>query len=250
MNFHLRFIVMRSFNIANCSAAALVAATCLLGTTIRPAPAAADPQEVGVWYDDTGKGAVKIEICTPTTLCGKIYWLQEPMAGDGQPKVDRYNPDASQRTRPICGLPVLGDLEQLSGGGFDNGWVYDPKEGKSYSVALDLVGPDTLKVTGYKGMRFLGKSFIWTRAPADLPSCAPDAASAPEAVHPGDAKKQKQATGATKKPSKTASGTSASGASKAGATDVAAATHKKKKPPEKAVATQPQPKAQPPVASN
>jgi uncharacterized protein (DUF2147 family) len=55
-------------------------------------------------------------------------------------------------------LPVLGDLEQLSEGGFDNGWVYDPKEGKSYSVALDLVGPDKLKVTGYKGMRFLGKA--------------------------------------------------------------------------------------------
>jgi len=238
LNFDLRFIVMRSFNIANCSAAALVVATCLLGATIRPVPAAADPKEVGVWYDDTGKGAVKIEICTPTTLCGKIYWLQEPMASDGQPKVDRYNPDASQRGRPICGLPVLGDLVQLSGGGFDNGWVYDPKEGKSYDVALDLVDADTLKVTGYKGMRFLGKSFIWTRAPADLPSCAPDAAAAPGPV-------KKEAAGATKKPSKTAAG-----AAKPAATNVAATTHKKKKTPEKAVATQPQPQPQPPVASN
>ncbi len=239
MRFHLRFIVMRSFNIANCSAAALAVATCLLGAAIRPAPAAADPKEVGVWYDDTGKGAVKIEICTPTTLCGKIYWLQEPMASDGQPKVDRYNPDASQRSRPICGLPVLGDLVQLSGGGFDNGWVYDPKEGKSYDVALDLIDADTLKVTGYKGMRFLGKSFIWTRAPADLPSCAPDAASAP-----GPAKK-KEAAGATKKPSKTAAG-----AAKPAVTNVAATAPKKKKSPEKAVATQPQPQPRQPVASN
>ncbi|RUP07558.1 MAG: DUF2147 domain-containing protein [Hyphomicrobium sp.] len=238
MSFHLRFIVMRSFNIANSSAATLAVATCLLGATIGPAPAAADPKEVGVWYDDTGKGAVKIEICTPTTLCGKIYWLQEPMS-DGQPKVDRYNPDASQRSRPICGLPVLGDLVQLSGGGFDNGWVYDPKEGKSYDVALDLIDADTLKVTGYKGMRFLGKSFIWTRAPADLPSCAPDAAAAPGPV-------KKEAAGATKKPSKTAAG-----AAKPAATNVAATTtHKKKKAPDKAVATQPQPQPQQPVASN
>lgn len=136
-------------------------------------PAFADPREVGIWYDDTGKGAVKIEICTPTTLCGKIYWLKEPLGTNGEPKIDRYNPEPSMRARPICGLPVLGDLQQLSEGGFDNGWVYDPKEGKSYSVALDLVAADTLEVTGYKGMRFLGKSFIWTRVLADLPSCAP-----------------------------------------------------------------------------
>jgi hypothetical protein len=102
------------------------------------------------------------------------------MTPKGEPKIDRYNPEPTMRTRPICGLPVLGDLQQLREGGFDNGWVYDPKEGKSYSVALDLIGPDKLKVTGYKGMRFLGKSFIWTRAPDDLPACGGDAAATPD----------------------------------------------------------------------
>ena len=236
LGFHLRFIVMRCLNIANCSGAALVAATFLLGFAMRPAPAAADPKEVGVWYDDTGKGAVKIEICTPTTLCGKIFWLKDPMADNGKPKIDKFNPEPSMRTRPTCGLPVLGDLEKISDGGFDNGWVYDPKEGKSYSVALDLVGPNTLKVTGYKGMRFLGKSFIWKRAPVDLPSCAPDAASTTPA-QPADAKKQ--ATNATKK------NKSPSAASKLGAADVTASSHKKKKAEKAAATSQP-----PPVASN
>ncbi len=235
MSFHLRFIVMRCFNIASCSGAALVATAFLFGFTMNAGSAAADPKEVGVWYDDTGKGAVKIEICTPTTLCGKIYWLKEPMADDGKPKIDRYNPEPTMRTRPICGLPVLGDLEKISDGGFDNGWVYDPKEGKSYSVALDLVGPDTLKVTGYKGMRFLGKSFIWTRAPVDLPSCDSDAASLP-VPKPVEVKKQ-----AAKKKDK-----SATAASKLGAADVTPTTHKKKKA-EKAATTTTQ---APPVASN
>jgi uncharacterized protein (DUF2147 family) len=234
LTFHLRFIVMRCFNIANCSGAAFVAAGLFLGLTTQSAPAAADPKEVGIWYDDTGKGAVKIEICTPTTLCGRIYWLKEPMADDGQPKMDRYNPEPSMRNRPICGLPIMGDLEQLRGGGFDNGWVYDPKVGKSYSVALDLVGPDTLKVTGYKGMRFLGKSFIWTRAPGDLPPCV-TAASVPAPVP------AKRTQAANVKKSK-----ATSGASKLGAADVASASHKKKKKKAaRAAATQP-----PPVASN
>jgi uncharacterized protein (DUF2147 family) len=157
----------------------LSAAAVVLGFAVCVTPAAADPAETGIWYDDTGKGAVKIEICTPTTLCGKIYWLKNPLTDKGQPKTDAYNPEPGMRKRPICGLPVLGDLEQMSEGGFDNGWVYDPKEGKSYSVALDLINHDKLKVTGYKGMRFLGKSFIWTRAPADLPGCDKTAAAAP-----------------------------------------------------------------------
>jgi len=209
--FILRFIVMRCTNSSRTSGSLLALLTILAGAVIGSATASADPREAGVWYDDTGKGAVKIEICTPTTLCGKIYWLQEPMATNGQPKTDRYNPDSTMRTRPICGLPVLGDLEQISGGGFDNGWVYDPKEGKSYSVALDLIGPDTLKVTGYKGMRFLGKSFIWTRAPADLPPCNNDAASAPDAGHKNAASKKTAAAPKAKAGAKAASDSKSKG---------------------------------------
>lgn len=176
MAFQLRFIVMHYAIAAIRNGAALGVSLLLGGVASVTTPAVAEPREVGVWYDDTGKGAVKIEICTPTTLCGKIYWLKEPMNAEGKPKTDRYNPDPSMRNRAICGLPVLGDLEQMSEGGFDNGWVYDPKEGRSYSVALDLVTGDQLKVTGYKGMRFLGKSFMWTRAPSDLQSCSSDTA--------------------------------------------------------------------------
>jgi uncharacterized protein (DUF2147 family) len=226
---HLRFIVMRPTNIMKSSTVALRHATLLFGLSLCAGAAAADPREAGIWYDDTGKGAVKIEICTPTTLCGKIYWLKEPLNAKGTPKTDAYNPDPSLRSRPICGLPILGDLEQLSEGGFDNGWVYDPKEGKSYSVALELVASDKLQVTGYKGMKFLGKSFIWTRAPKDLPACATDAAAVP-----GKAGAEKVSTGS--------SGKTAAPASKLGASGVASDRKTKK------VARTPTP--QHPVASN
>lgn len=213
---------MRAIDNSNRSAASPVRLALVLGLVLAAAPAVAEPGEVGIWYDDTGKGAVKIEICTPTTLCGRIYWLKEPLNANGEPKTDKFNPEPSMRNRFICGLPVLGNLEQLSDGGFDNGWVYDPKVGKSYDVALDLVGPDQLKVTGYKGIRLLGKSFIWTRAPADLPPCTTDTAATPA---PGrlDSRGQANAGGSAQKPA------AKPAAAKLGASGASAADRKAKK---------------------
>ena len=132
--------------------------------------AAAPGKEIGIWYDDTAEGAIKIEPCGPK-LCGKLVWLKEPLNDKGQPRFDRHNPDESKRKRPICGLPIFGDLQRQSDGSWDSGWVYDPHEGKSYSFTFTLAGPDKLQVTGYLGMKLLGKTMNWTRAPADLPAC-------------------------------------------------------------------------------
>ncbi len=129
--------------------------------------ASADPRETGVWYDDSGKGAVRLSVCG-NNLCGHIYWLKDPLNAEGKPLIDRHNPNEGQRTRPICGLQVIGGLAPMEGGEWDSGWIYDPKEGKSYSVAVALAGPDTLKVTGYLMMKMMGRTLTWKRAPDDL----------------------------------------------------------------------------------
>lgn len=135
-------------------------------------------KEAGVWYDDTGKGAVEIYPCADK-LCGRIVWLKEPVGKDGQPLNDGYNPNPSMRSRTICGLQILGNLARQSDGTLDGGWVYDPKVGKSYDAAIALEDRNNLTLTGYKGVKLLSKSFTWTRAPANLPSCNVLPASAP-----------------------------------------------------------------------
>lgn len=127
--------------------------------------------ESGVWYDDTGKGAVEIQPCG-NALCGRIVWLKEPKNAAGQMLTDKLNPEPAKRGRPICGLQVLGNLQKQGDGTWDAGWVYDPKEGKSYDAALQVAGPGKLAVTGYLGVKFLSRTLSWTRAPADLPRCA------------------------------------------------------------------------------
>jgi len=129
--------------------------------------------EIGVWYDDSGQGAIEVYICAdnPNRLCGRIVWLKEPLNAEGVAKHDRYNPDPANQARPICGLPMLWGLGLMSDGSFDDGKIYDPKTGKTYSVALQYTDPDKLVVTGYLGVKMLGKTFTWTKAPPDLPRC-------------------------------------------------------------------------------
>lgn len=136
---------------------------------------AAPPIEVGVWINHTGKGAVEIRPCgnsgaSANRLCGFIVWLKEPNKKSGEPLTDGYNPDAGKRRRTICGLPVLGSLQRVSGG-WDNGWVYDPEQGSQFDAAIQLASRDRLVLTGYKGVKFFSKSFTWRRAPTDLPRC-------------------------------------------------------------------------------
>jgi uncharacterized protein (DUF2147 family) len=151
----------------------LVSATLGLSSS---APAAGGANELGIWYNDSGRGAVEIRPCGTSgrdanKLCGFIVWLKNPNFKNGQPLTDGYNSDPSKRHRPICGLPVLGGLQRVSEGGYDNGWVYDPEQGQAFDAAIQLRTTDRLILTGYKGIKFFSKSFVWKRAPADLPRC-------------------------------------------------------------------------------
>jgi uncharacterized protein (DUF2147 family) len=180
LNRRLRYIVMQNKALSRCLPGfkTTLAAGALICATAAAAFAAGPPKEAGLWIDDSGDGAVKIEPCG-AKLCGHIVWLRNLVNDKGDVLKDRHNPDPKMQSRLICGLPVIGQLDPQPGGGFDGGWVYDPKEGKSYSVAIQLAGADQLQVTGYLGVKLLGKTLMWTRAKTELPSCATNAAAAP-----------------------------------------------------------------------
>lgn len=185
MQFFTRFVAGRRGNLAAQAAFALGAALVL--PELRDAQAAGQAggaAEVGIWINHEGKGAVEIKPCGPG-LCGNIVWLKTPVNDQGQPLIDRRNPDETKRTRPICGLPVIGNVKRTPDG-WDQGWIYNPEEGAQYDVALQAAG-DKLVVTGYKGIKLFSKTFTWTRAPVDLQRCdgaAPQQTKAKPVVAP------------------------------------------------------------------
>lgn len=155
----------------------LILAASGLGLSLATIPAAAQtpppPAVAGIWYNDVGDGAIDIKPCGHNLVCGNIVWLKDPLNSKGKPLTDVYNPNPSLRGRPICGLQVLTNLQLMSDGTYDRGTVYDPKKGKQHQAKLRLLSPDKLQLTGFALGRLLSKSFVWTRAPADLPRCTP-----------------------------------------------------------------------------
>ncbi len=98
----------------------------------------------GTW--SMGKVTIKVTDCGGG-LCGIIVGLKEPISKiDGKPKVDRENPDASKRTRPLIGLAVLIGMKP-AGDGKWQGAIYNPDDGNTYSASIKVDG-DTLKVKG------------------------------------------------------------------------------------------------------
>ncbi len=118
---------------------------------------------VGEWL--TGNQKAKIRIFKKNDLYyGAISWMKEPLK-DGKPKTDTNNPDASKRNQPLMGMLLLKAFKYTGSNEWENGHIYDPEEGKTYSCTLNLKDNGaTLHVRGYIGISLIGRTDVWTRA--------------------------------------------------------------------------------------
>ncbi len=131
-------------------------------------PALGAPQDaVGVWLTNR-QAVIEIQPCGES-LCGRLFWYVEKRTGSDAGR-DSKNPSPKNRSRPLCGLTLLGGF-QPNATGWENGWIYDPRSGNTYSGTMEPDGPDRLKLRGYVGISLLGRTEVWTRAPADQKRC-------------------------------------------------------------------------------
>lgn len=124
---------------------------------------------LGKWWNEEKDAHIEIYSCEGK-ICGKVVWLKEPAypAGDakgmaGKNKVDRENPDSAKRGQPIVGLNLVWGFSPAGEDAWDGGFIYNPREGKTYKCKMSLEDPDTLKVRGFIGISLIGKTNVWTR---------------------------------------------------------------------------------------
>lgn len=111
---------------------------------------------LGIWTNPA-KDA-KFEIYNEDNVYfGKIIW------GSREETRDVENPDPNLRDRDLIGLVILKDFVFDGEESWEDGTIYDPNNGKTYSCVLTLKSANKLNVRGYVGISLFGRTEIWTK---------------------------------------------------------------------------------------
>lgn len=91
---------------------------------------------LGVWISETGKAHVRVDKINGQYF-GRIIWLREPIEF-GKPKLDKNNSDKIKKTAPMMGLRLLNFFKFDGDGVWNEGTIYDPENGKTYSCKITM----------------------------------------------------------------------------------------------------------------
>jgi uncharacterized protein (DUF2147 family) len=117
----------------------------------------------GEWLLD-GRVVVQIFDCA-TRMCGRILWLKVARDPQGQLDLDKHNPNPALRSRRLCGLTILWNLQRVGPERWQDGWFYNPDDGKTYQVTARLESADTMIARIYSGMPLFGETKTLGRVP-------------------------------------------------------------------------------------
>lgn len=136
---------------------------CLVLQARGQAPEPADSEKIlGVWESGSGKARVKIDKASDI-YTGRIVWLREPLNEEGKPKVDKNNPDEKLRSVPLLGYRLLKDFKYVGELTWEEGTIYDPENGSTYSCTIKMTDINTLDVRGFIGVSLFGRTDVWKR---------------------------------------------------------------------------------------
>jgi uncharacterized protein (DUF2147 family) len=118
---------------------------------------------VGFWL--SAEKDLKVEIFKKNNeFHGKVVWFaclpETPNMSDFK---DTENPDPKLRNRPWLGMEVVENLKFNGKDAWEDGKIYDPNSGHTYSSVVRLKNMNTLIVRGYWGIEFFGKNLEFHR---------------------------------------------------------------------------------------
>jgi uncharacterized protein (DUF2147 family) len=119
---------------------------------------AADP--IGVWLTAEGDAHIKFASCG-AAYCGTVVWLRDALDPDTKkPILDKNNPDAAKRSRPVLGITIAINFKAAEGGKYV-GQFYNSDDGQTYNGSIVRSDPNTLKVEGCLGTSC--QTEVWTK---------------------------------------------------------------------------------------
>jgi uncharacterized protein (DUF2147 family) len=118
----------------------------------------------GIWYNEEKTSKLQV-YQEGNKFFAKIVWLKDPNdKNTGKPRTDNLNPDVKLQNNPLLGLIVLKNFVFDGDDEWNDGTIYDPKNGKTYSCKIHFGdSPNLLKIRGYIGLSLLGRNTYWTK---------------------------------------------------------------------------------------
>jgi len=116
----------------------------------------------GDWYTENNDAIIKI-YKDGNTLSGKITWMKTPNDENGNPKTDPENPDEKLKSRKRLGMIMMYNFSYDEDDQWDDGEIYDPESGNTYSGIITMTSKNKLDLRGYVGISWFGRTSQWTR---------------------------------------------------------------------------------------
>lgn len=146
----------------------LIFATCLTLYSVENIAATSEKSVAGYWASDDSIFLIETTDQTLTanivTLLNEVYLPEEGSDRAGKPRLDDNNPDAQLKLRSLEGMAFVSDYRYEDGKW--QGGLYDARSGKTYESYMSVNRKGELKMRGYIGTPFLGKTETFQPASA------------------------------------------------------------------------------------
>ncbi|MGC6491061.1 MAG: DUF2147 domain-containing protein [Flavobacteriales bacterium] len=118
---------------------------------------------IGEWYNQEKDAVINITKSENNTFQGQIVWMLNPNDENGNPKTDPLNPEEELRSRSRMGMTIMYNFQFDGENVWDEGEIYDPKSGNTYSGTMTLTSENKLDLRGYVGLPIFGRTSNWSR---------------------------------------------------------------------------------------
>ena len=154
----------------------LLVTTLLSIATLSPALAQAGADDpFGYWVNRVG-WLIEAASCKDG-ICGTIVGMRED--AEDALRFDIHNPDPNLQQRSLCGIAIFGAFKANRNlGEWEDGWIYNPQDGKTYSSVMEIGAEDTLEVRGYVLSPMFGRTIVLVRG--EMPATPCDASEISE----------------------------------------------------------------------
>ena len=106
---------------------------------------------LGTYMNPSGEGILKI-YQDGSKYFGKLVWMKHPE------KLDIHNPDKAKQSQKILGSPIMKNFVFDGDDTWEDGTIYDPKNGKTYSCKITRDSKGNLNIRGFIGISMLGRT--------------------------------------------------------------------------------------------